>query len=214
MRFHFLFSTLAVAIVAAAFVPAAPAAAQIIEIGGDGSVSRFDGPVVTTSTATEAIVLAGRTARTRSLLVPPTAVRAAVQPVTLTHARVAPAPALSVLFDQAARSSGVDPRLLHAVAWQETRFRHGEVSPKGAIGMMQLMPDTARDLGVDPYDLIQNLAGGARLLATLLRRYGGNIELTLAAYNAGPGAVARYGGVPPYAETREYVRRIKQVLLP
>ena len=86
------------------------------------------------------------------------------------------------------------------------------MSPRGAIGVMQLMPTTARRIGIDPTDVAQNVRGGAWLLSSLLRQYGGDVRLALAAYNAGPGAVHRHGGVPPYAETRDYVSTIMRRL--
>ncbi|ALL12871.1 lytic transglycosylase domain-containing protein [Caulobacter henricii] len=109
---------------------------------------------------------------------------------------------------KAADRSGLSPALIQAVAWRESRLDQSAVSPKGAVGTMQLMPATARDLGVDPSDLDMNIDGGARYLSSMLRRFDGDLPLALAAYNAGPGAVERYGGVPPYRETREYVRSI------
>jgi soluble lytic murein transglycosylase-like protein len=108
----------------------------------------------------------------------------------------------------AAGATGVDARLIEAVARQESGLRDTAVSPAGAIGLMQLMPATARALGVDPRDADQNLMGGARYLGGLIRRYDGDLTLALAAYNAGPGAVDRHGGVPPYRETRLYVRAV------
>jgi soluble lytic murein transglycosylase-like protein len=100
------------------------------------------------------------------------------------------------------------PALVEAVAWQESRYNQMAVSPKGALGVMQLLPSTASDLGVDPSDLRGNIEGGVAYLAQQLRRYGGDLRLALAAYNAGPGAVDRHRGVPPYAETQTYVRAI------
>jgi soluble lytic murein transglycosylase-like protein len=98
---------------------------------------------------------------------------------------------------------------VRAVAGVESSFRADAVSPKGAQGLMQLMPDTARALGVqDPFDAEENLDGGTRHLKALIERYDGNLTKALAAYNAGEGAVARHGGVPPYRETRDYVSKV------
>lgn len=110
----------------------------------------------------------------------------------------------------AARTAGVDPHLVKAVAWAESAFRADAVSPKGAMGVMQLMPATAIQYGVDdPFDAVQSLQGGSRLLRDLLQRYGGEIPLALAAYNAGPGAVDRAGRrIPNYPETQAYVGRV------
>jgi len=104
----------------------------------------------------------------------------------------------------AANANGVDPRLLAAVVWTESAFSPTAVSSAGAIGLAQLMPDTARGLGVDPWDPRQNLDGGARYLAAQTARFG-SVTLGLAAYNAGPGAVQRHGGIPPFFETQNYV---------
>jgi soluble lytic murein transglycosylase-like protein len=93
------------------------------------------------------------------------------------------------------------------VAWQESRYNQAAISPKGARGVMQLMPATATTLGVDANDLRGNIDGGVAYLAQQMRRYG-DLRLALAAYNAGPGAVDRYGDVPPYTETQTYVRSI------
>jgi len=109
---------------------------------------------------------------------------------------------------QAAASEGVDPALLASVAWTESGFRADARSGAGAVGLMQLMPATAAGLGVDPLDPAQALAGGGRYLRTQLDRFGGQADLALAAYNAGPTAVRKYGGIPPYQETQNYVSRV------
>lgn len=111
------------------------------------------------------------------------------------------------LFQQAQARYGVSAILLEAVARAESGFRPDAVSGSGALGLMQLMPTTALALGVDPLDPVQAVDGSARLLAQHLRTYG-SVELALAAYNAGPGAVDRYNGVPPFAETQKYVQKI------
>jgi soluble lytic murein transglycosylase-like protein len=109
----------------------------------------------------------------------------------------------------AASRYGVSSALVDAVAWQESRYNNRARSPVGAIGVMQLMPGTARQLGVvDPTNVHQNIMGGTAYLRAQLDRFGNNIPLALAAYNAGPGAVQKYGGIPPYRETQNYVRQI------
>lgn len=108
-----------------------------------------------------------------------------------------------------ARAQGLSPRLVQAVVQVESGYNPRALSSKGAMGLMQLMPETARELGVtDAYDPDQNLRGGARYLWQQIRRFQGNLELALAAYNAGPTAVSRYGGVPPYQETRRYIAKV------
>lgn len=112
-------------------------------------------------------------------------------------------------IEQAAARHNVDPNLVRAVVKVESNFNPNAVSRKGAMGLMQLMPSTARQLKVqDPFNPEQNVDAGVRHLKQLLENYGGDIKLTLAAYNAGAGAVARSSGVPHYAETQNYVRRI------
>jgi cell wall-associated NlpC family hydrolase len=113
------------------------------------------------------------------------------------------------MITQAANEAGVPPALVKAVAKAESGFDPRSTSGAGAQGLMQLMPGTARGLGVtDPYDPLQSLRGGAKYLRQMLDRFGGDYEKAIAAYNAGPGAVARYNGVPPYAETQAYVPRV------
>ncbi len=102
----------------------------------------------------------------------------------------------------------LSPALLEALIWQESRWQHRAVSPAGARGLAQLMPNTARDLGVNPDDPFANIEGGARYLKMQLTNFGGNIEKALAAYNAGPARVARAGGVPRIRETQDYVAAI------
>ncbi|HEY4441828.1 MAG TPA: lytic transglycosylase domain-containing protein [Candidatus Elarobacter sp.] len=128
-------------------------------------------------------------------------------------AAAAPAPVppaqIDALVDQNASTWQVDPALLKAVIANESGFNANATSKVGAQGLMQLMPETAASLGVrDAYDPAQNVAGGARYLRGLLDRFGGDQRLAVAAYNAGPGAVSKYGDVPPYAETQSYVTNV------
>ncbi len=118
-----------------------------------------------------------------------------------------PPPTLAQDFARAASATGLSPQLLEAVARQESGFNPEAQSPAGAVGVMQLMPSTARELGVNAANAAQNISGGAHYLAELLVQFK-SLPLALAAYNAGPGAVERYGGVPPYAQTQHYVQDI------
>ena len=111
------------------------------------------------------------------------------------------------LLDEAAERHGLPASLVHAVAAVESNYQQNARSGPGAIGVMQLMPATARQLGADPHDTEQNIDAGTRFLRELLLRYGSDLKLALAAYNAGPGAVDYYGGIPPYRETQHYVRK-------
>jgi soluble lytic murein transglycosylase-like protein len=160
------------------------AQAQVFEIGGDGQVTRFDGPARFTDDGVQALVADASPA----LGVPDEAVRRQISEV--------------------ASEFSVDPKLVEAVAWRESRFKQSARSKRGATGVMQLMPATARDLGVDATDMTQNIRGGALYLRQMLGQFGGDVKLALAAYNAGPGAVRKHGGVPPYAETQAYVTAI------
>ncbi|MGI8931801.1 MAG: lytic transglycosylase domain-containing protein [Sphingomicrobium sp.] len=164
------------------FAASAPVRAQVIEIDSSGQAQTYDGPTVFTGTESIAIEPARR------------ATGMSGNPAGL--------------IADAARNHGLAPGLLEALAWQESRGRMSAVSPKGALGVMQLMPATAAELGVRPLDLGDNIRGGALYLRRQLDRFGGSVPLALAAYNAGPGAVSRYRGIPPYRETRSYVANI------
>ena len=125
---------------------------------------------------------------------PAPAVRAQPKPASLTD-----------LIDNAARKYGLPPALVRAVVAAESAYRPDAVSPKGAIGLMQLMPGTAHDLGADPTNAAQNVDAGTRYLRDLLLKYDNHAYSALAAYNAGPGVVDKYHGVPPYRETQNYI---------
>jgi soluble lytic murein transglycosylase len=118
--------------------------------------------------------------------------------------------AFAHIIRSAAERYGVDTRLVEAIVQTESAGNPTAVSPKGARGLMQLMPERAAELGVrDSFDPAQNVDGGVRHMRDLLQRFGGDVTLALAAYNAGEAAVRAHGGVPPYAETQEYVRRVR-----
>lgn len=164
----------------------APAAlAQVLEIQPDGGVVTYSGPAVYSSEGARPIAPAA----------PPAG-----------GPRATPAEVAAAIQDSAVRHAVPIP-VVEAVAWQESRYNQAAVSPKGARGVMQLMPATAQTLGVDAADLKANIDGGAAYLASQIRRFG-DLRLALAAYNAGPEAVDRYGGIPPYSETQAYVRAI------
>jgi soluble lytic murein transglycosylase-like protein len=135
---------------------------------------------------------------------PPVSV--AVMAPTVPSAASQPTP--QELADAAADRYGLPRSLVRSVMAAESGFEAGAVSPKGAIGLMQLMPGTAQTLNADPHDPAQNVDAGARYLRDLLVKYDGRLWHALAAYNAGPGAVDKYNGIPPYRETIDYIRRI------
>lgn len=176
-----LHSAASVSAAFAALLPATAAHSQVIEVEDDGTTRTFSGP-------------------TRFVEGPVDQSDPVTATTPLATSEIDP-------FEQAAKSENVDVHLLRAVAWTESRGRANAVSPKGARGVMQLMPGTAVELGVDPLDAVSNITGGARYLARQLAHFN-SVPLALAAYNAGPGAVQRWGGIPPYAETKAYVESI------
>ena len=182
---------------AAALGSAGAARAEVIEVGEGGTVKVLSDAPNSTWSSSEAAVTA-----------------------TSEEGASVPDAAITVLTDQGwsgayakalvdvANANEISPYLLEAVVWQESRWNPSARSRVGAIGLAQLMPGTARDLGVDPRDPIQNLSGGARYLRQQLNRFDGNVEKALAAYNAGPGRVMTAGGIPSIPETQAYVRAI------
>lgn len=115
------------------------------------------------------------------------------------------------LIKEAAARYQVDPRLVAAVAQTESGGNQEVVSPAGAVGVMQLMPETAAGLGVNPYDKRQNIEGGAKYLRQMMDTFGGDVQKAVAAYNAGPQAVKEYNGIPPYRETQDYVNKVLDI---
>lgn len=172
-----------------------PALAYVIEIGPNGSVTTYSGPTQFVGATTTSLAKATPSANVASSNTQPSFPRQ-IHPI------------LAGYLDDAASRHNVDPALVRAVAWEESRFRTDAISPKGAIGLMQLMPATAAQLRVNPYDPQQNAHGGVAYLRALLTQFNGDVRLALAAYNAGPAAVSRYGGIPPFRETQNYVKSI------
>ncbi|HIT92669.1 MAG TPA: lytic transglycosylase domain-containing protein [Candidatus Stercorousia faecigallinarum] len=142
---------------------------------------------------------------------PQTSLNTALQEVMSAQANTTTASKSQILnvVNQVAEKHEVDEKLVQALIKQESGFNPNAKSKAGAMGLMQLMPSTAKNLGVqDPYNIVQNVEGGVKYLKSMLNKYNGNVILALAAYNAGPGAVDKYDGVPPYKETQNYVRNI------
>jgi soluble lytic murein transglycosylase-like protein len=184
-----------------ALVLSAPVRADVLEIGAEGEARWVSGPnVVPVETAVATAALADVSAEAG--LVPESAVAD-----TLRHASVVPVRYQPLVHQLAARYD-LSPALIEAVVWQESRWRENAVSHAGARGLAQLMPGTARDLGVNPDDPAANLEGGARYLRQQLDRFDGDLERALAAYNAGPGRVQQAGGIPRIRETQTYVASI------
>jgi soluble lytic murein transglycosylase-like protein len=139
-------------------------------------------------------------------------VRTLISDVHSVAGKLAPPP-LDAAVRQIAAEQSLPPELLHSVIQVESNYNPGAVSPKGAQGLMQLIPETARRFGVlNSFDPVENIQGGAKYLKYLLDLYKGDYPRTLAAYNAGEKAVAKYGGVPPYPETQNYVAQVKKRL--
>ena len=157
-----------------------PGTAQVMDIRPDGTTATYKGAVIASTEG--------------------------VQPLLRAPVRT-PSPVTAAISTAAARHALAED-LIGAVAWQESRMSQAAISPKGARGVMQLMPATAANLRVNADDMASNVDGGAAYLARLLDRFDGDIVKTLAAYNAGPEAVERYHGVPPYPETQAYVAAV------
>ncbi|HXU99362.1 MAG TPA: lytic transglycosylase domain-containing protein [Caulobacteraceae bacterium] len=179
----------------AALAFAGVASAQVLEVHVDGTVVMYDGATQRMSRGAQP------TARLMNAVYSRPARRGG-------RPMAAPPPETAEAIRVSAERHNVSAQLVEAVAWRESGFNARAVSPKGARGTMQLMPATARNLGVDSSDMKSNIDGGANYLSQMMRRFGGDTAKALAAYNAGPAAVERYGGIPPYAETRAYVGAI------
>jgi hypothetical protein len=194
-----VFRLAALLVVSGAAIGASPSFAQVMDIAPDGTVSvRQGGGASTFEVVTPA---SDKTIdETVAIDVP----QMAITPVD--SATVPPQFVAAVNY--AASAANISPTLLASLVWQESRWNPRAVSPKGAMGLAQLMPGTARDLGVNPADPVANLMGGARYLRRLLDQFDGNVEKALAAYNAGPARVRSAGGIPAIAETQAYVASI------
>lgn len=198
------------------YVEAVARVNQLRELMNTVSAAPAPAAAVASATATPASSNFTRTLSQVSAAPAPTASATTAQPATAgsslptTGDGAVPAN-LVPMIEAAAERAGVDPALVAAIARAESGFRADAGSAAGARGLMQLMPSTAAGLGVtDINDSEQNLNAGARYLRQMLDQFGGDTETALAAYNAGPGAVTRYGGVPPYSETQAYVPKVME----
>jgi soluble lytic murein transglycosylase-like protein len=212
-RSYSSFSRFGLCIAAAFALHANAAKAEVFEIGSDGQWQQvnksavkpeeFDIPeLAKDGEKLPPVKLSAITVQAQANAVP----QATVLPMHLARGQYAP------VINAAAQQYGISPALVDAVMWQESRYNPHAKSSAGAIGLMQLMPGTAQTLGVNPYDPWQNVFGGAAYLRQQLDRFGNNVPFALAAYNAGPGAVIKHGGIPPYTETRNYVTSIMRRL--
>ena len=185
----------------AAFLAATPVSAEVLELSASGelSVRTGSGEAVWRS-LDDSPASAYDTVRAAGANAP--------LPDAASTKRVLVPQQYSTMFRVAAAQAGLSPSLLAALVWQESRWNASAVSPKGAIGLTQLMPATASGLGVNPRDPAANLLGGARYLRQLLDQFDGDLERALAAYNAGPERVRRANGIPQIRETRQYVSAI------
>ncbi|OYX62344.1 MAG: transglycosylase [Sphingomonadales bacterium 32-64-17] len=196
-----------VSLACAAALAATPARADVLEIGGEGAYW-VAGPALGQEGATAQQLSASYAPQAALEQVPDDiAVPEVAVAVPERHAAIVP-DTYDAKVRELARRFDLSPALIEALVWQESRWHAGAVSPKGARGLAQLMPGTARQLGVDASDPFANLEGGARYLREQLDRFDGDLEKALAAYNAGPGRVESAGGVPNIRETKAYVAAI------
>jgi soluble lytic murein transglycosylase-like protein len=176
-----------------------PAYSQVLEIAPDGTVFRRDGA----GAATWELADPSAAQPAEEVIAPDVPVEAIT-----TVGRAEVPSRYAAMVEHAAGLAGISPALLSALVWQESRWNPSAVSPKGAMGLTQLMPGTARELGVNPADPFQNLVGGARYFRQVLDAFDNDVEKALAAYNAGPGRVRKANGVPRIAETQLYVASV------
>lgn len=190
------------AVIALLASAATPARADVLEIGGEGA-RWIAGPLSARATGSEGTAVPTQFEVPAELAGIPDGIVANLA----AQAGLVPAVYAGKVHELAARYD-LSPALIEALVWQESRWRANAVSPAGARGLAQLMPGTARELGVDSNDPFANLEGGARYLRAQMDRFDGDLEKALAAYNAGPGRVERAGGIPAIRETQTYVAAI------